>query len=334
MITPPSKLQAIAATPTQNTRSNTNIEHVIQPNDNRNRKPSRLHPPKTQDQTQTLNTRSNTITTAMKVKVKQSLQSKAIAATSNNDDNLQNKSQAIAAATNNEFNQSMSVAESKLYQLYENNKMMDGCPCNKFKKEATIHCESCNVFYHPSCIELDAKQITKIKCVSEMCWCPRCEAESIFVVRQAGCNRGSSNNPSSKSQAIAVTPTQNTRSNTNIEDNAEEKEIFAPMNVPGTKQRLIQYIRTRTNTNFRYEILRNQLDFDQAFSMFEDMPFHQRCLSFFGRKYLLMLASVDYIDLDHRQAVNILWVFSVLEIYIEISIAFLHLWPELKIKTQ
>eukprot|EP01083_Nonionella_stella_P084765 234721_1 len=163
MITPPSKLQAIAATPTQNTRSNTNIEHVIQPNDNRNRKPSRLHPPKTQDQTQTLNTRSNTITTAMKVKVKQSLQSKAIAATSNNDDNLQNKSQAIAAATNNEFNQSMSVAESKLYQLYENNKMMDGCPCNKFKKEATIHCESCNVFYHPSCIELDAKQITKKK---------------------------------------------------------------------------------------------------------------------------------------------------------------------------
>eukprot|EP01083_Nonionella_stella_P271183 918786_1 len=221
MITPPSKLQAIAATPTQNTRSNTNIEHVIQPNDNRNRKPSRLHPPK-----------------------------------------------------------------------------------------------------------------TKIKCVSEMCWCPRCEAESIFVVRQAGCNRGSSNNPSSKSQAIAVTPTQNTRSNTNIGDNAEEKEMFAPMNVPGTKQRLIQYIRTRTNTNFRYEILRNQLDFDQAFSMFEDMPFHQRCLSFFGRKYLLMLASVDYIDLDHRQAVNILWVFSVLEIYIEISIAFLHLWPELKIKTQ
>eukprot|EP01083_Nonionella_stella_P271182 918785_1 len=164
MITPPSKLQAIAATPTQNTRSNTNIEHVIQPNDNRNRKPSRLHPPKTQDQTQTLNTRSNTITTAMKVKVKQSLQSKAIAATSNNDDNHQNKSQAIVAATNNELNQSM-IAESKLLELtseltslYQNNNMMDANISNQTLAEFL------ELLMHASFARESLKKISHLVC--------------------------------------------------------------------------------------------------------------------------------------------------------------------------
>ena len=98
---------------------------------------------------------------------------------------LLNKLTKISKRDANILNNVMNLKPYKKYQQENPHHGAKGCFCQQDKDEDTIHCSTCNVFYHPSCSKTKMEHIEAHEWLKEAFWCHYCGKDKTFMVKHS-----------------------------------------------------------------------------------------------------------------------------------------------------
>ena len=90
------------------------------------------------------------------------------------DSTVLNKITSVSKRDSNIIKNVQSMVPFKKYQKQHPHHFAKGCWCQKNKNEPTIHCQTCNMFVHPSCAQTQLKHINKHSWTKEAFWCKSC----------------------------------------------------------------------------------------------------------------------------------------------------------------